>query len=279
MDLKKFFSNKTTIKHFKESLTRKKTLTSKTLLNAFFKTIKTESKNVRKAAVLFSGGLDSSLIAFALKKHIKKLVLVTVGFKNSNALKESRKGATLLGLKLIEHEITREELKECIPIVKKIIKTNDFLQLQIALPEFIALKTAKAKGFNIVFVGQGADELFYGYNSFRLNFNDKNPEFLDNLAWKKLESYWKENLERDLLLAAYFKVKLKAPYLNKDFIEKAMLLPVKEKIKGKNDFLRKHALRRLAVSVGLPRKLALKKKKAIQYDTNVSKELKKILKK
>jgi asparagine synthase (glutamine-hydrolysing) len=273
-ELKKFFSRKSNIKKLKEKLKEKKEITLSELKKEFLETIKFSSKN-SNCAVLFSGGIDSSLIALALKKNKKKVLLINVGLKNSNALKNARNAARKLKLKLIQHEINLNELKESIPLVKKIIKSNDLMQLQIALPEFFALKKAKELNFKEVFVGQGADELFFGYDFFRKKFNEN----LNALAWKKLENYWQENLKRDFLLAQYFKLNLKAPFLNKKFIEKAMLLPVKEKIQGKEDFIRKHALRKLALMLGLPKEIALKRKKAIQYDTGISKKLKKLIKK
>ena len=84
---------------------------------------------------------------------------------------------------------------------------------------------------------------------------------------------------RDLALADYLNLELRAPYLDPEFMKTAMALSVSEKIHSSHDLLRKHALRSLGLSWGLPEFIALQSKKAIQYDSGVSKELKKLNKK
>jgi asparagine synthase (glutamine-hydrolysing) len=60
-------------------------------------------------------------------------------------------------------------------------------------------------------------------------------------------------------------------------MQAALALPVKQNLHGKNDFLRKHALRSLALYAGVPQEIAFKRKKAVQYDSGVSKRFKKMI--
>ena len=56
----------------------------------------------------------------------------------------------------------------------------------------------------------------------------------------------------------------------------AMAFPAGEKILSPADELRKHALRELGRSIGLPEKICCEKKKAIQFDSGTAKELKRL---
>lgn len=245
---------------------------NESLMNA----IEEETLGIKKTAVLFSGGIDSSLIAFLVSKKIP-VKLYAVGLKESNAIKSSERAANLLNLPLKKVIVQKKEIPKHLSKTKSILKTNNFLQLSIALPEFIALKQIKADKFTHVFCGQGADELFFGYDEFRRLLEEKNSfKELEKLREKKLANIFKDNLKRDLAIANHFSLKLHTPFLNNSFKKSALSFSAKENISSEKDFLRKRILRKLAEEF-LPKELALKKKKAIQYDSSLAKELKKLI--
>ena len=57
------------------------------------------------------------------------------------------------------------------------------------------------------------------------------------------------------------------------FITYARNLPLYGKIRGSDDMLRKHAIRDLALKIGVPEISARKRKKALQYGTLIHKNL------
>lgn len=68
--------------------------------------ITTLSKSVKKyltpdCAVLFSGGVDSSLITALAARHVPGITLITVGFSGSNDVKWAPDAAQLLGMENI----------------------------------------------------------------------------------------------------------------------------------------------------------------------------------
>ena len=245
------------------------------LKNALLTAVEVESSEINTAAVLFSGGIDSALIAELVSRKIS-VRLYVVGLRNSNAIQASEKAASLLNLPLTKVVANKKELFSALKKVKKIIKTDNFLQLSIALPEYFALKQIKRDKFKHVFCGQGADELFFGYDEFkRLLEQKKSYKALELLREKKLENLFEDNLKRDFAIAKHFKLTLIAPYLNKDFANAALLFSAKENVFSKKDFLRKRILRKLAKEF-IPEKIANVRKKAIQYDSAFAKELKKL---
>ena len=53
------------------------------------------------------------------------------------------------------------------------------------------------------------------------------------------------------------------PFLTDNFIAFAKTIPIEYKIKGNNDFIRKHIIREIALDIGVPKESAMYPKKAI----------------
>jgi asparagine synthase (glutamine-hydrolysing) len=75
-------------------------------------------------------------------------------------------------------------------------------------------------------------------------------------------------------ITAEFGVLTKQPFFSQKFIDFAKDIPIEQKITGPNDFIRKHILRKLALSIGIPRESAMKPKKALQYSSLIHKNFK-----
>ncbi|MDP2974194.1 MAG: asparagine synthase-related protein [Candidatus Diapherotrites archaeon] len=247
------------------------------LAQALAESIEKNCNTLSKAAVLFSGGVDSALVAKAVSAQVPHTSLFVSGFPGSSALSAAERGAKQLRLPLRKIILSEKKLKKAIPKIKKIIKTNPPLHLQIALPIYFAMQAAKKAGFKHVFTGMGADELFLGYDYFRRTFNGKNTVAIKKLQKEKLSAFWKNDFKRDSAIAKALGLRLHAPFLFPAFMKAALALPVKRNLHSKNDVLRKHALRSLALYLGIPQEIAFKRKKAVQYDSGVSKRLKKMV--
>jgi asparagine synthase (glutamine-hydrolysing) len=75
-----------------------------------------------------------------------------------------------------------------------------------------------------------------------------------------------------------FGVQIVQPFLSEKFIEFAKMVPLEHKIKNKDDLMRKHIIRGLALSIGVPEESALKQKKAMQYGSLIHKNFLKVKK-
>ena len=117
----------------------------------------------------------------------------------------------------------------------------------------------------------GIDELFCGYNAYREAISVSVEEVM-NVMDKKLDN------EKKMMIAvnnvtSSFGVKILQPLLNENFISYAKTIPISEKITDPDDLQRKHAIRKLAVSCGVPEISAYKQKKALQYGSKIHKQL------
>lgn len=79
-------------------------------------------------------------------------------------------------------------------------------------------------------------------------------------------------------VSSRFGVTILQPLLSENFIKFAKPIPLGDKIRGRDDLERKHIVRELALHVGVPSESALKPKKALQYGSQIHKNLMKIRK-
>lgn len=242
------------------------------LVSSLDESIEKNTINVKKAAVLFSGGIDSSFCAKLVSEKINKTKLFSVGLKNSHDLLQAKKSAELLNLELVETIIEKNNISFLSKNVSKIIGSNDFLQLSIAIPEFAALQAVKDSGFNVVFSGQGPDELFLGYAVFPKMFKEKNENAVRKEQKHLFDVFEQRNAAREKALAEYFGLDVRMPFLDESFASIALSIPVKKNLQNS---LRKNVFRKLALQKGIPEEIVLLPKKAIQYGSGVSKVLKK----
>ncbi|MEM3516604.1 MAG: asparagine synthetase B [Candidatus Bathyarchaeia archaeon] len=250
--------------------------TIETLANLILNSIKKRSLDLKEAAVAFSGGIDSSLIAYTLNKIGVKVKLFTVGIKNKFNYTFVEKAAEELNLPLEKQLFTINELKKAIKKVLWIIEEPNLMKLEIAIPVFWVSKLASQEGFKKIFFGQGADELFGGYKKFVDILIEKGKEACFKTLFQSVVKAYEVNYERDEKIAAYNRIELRLPYTDWNLVNYAIKLPVEVKIKNEKE--RKIILREAAKILGLPENLIKTEKKAIQYETGVHKCLIKNLK-
>ena len=152
-----------------------------------------------------------------------------------------------------------------------IIKTDNLSWNENSIAFYYVSKLAKKLGISTVVTANGIDELFCGYNAYREAIGVGVDEVM-NVMNKKLDN------EKKMMIAvnnvtSRFDVKILQPLLNDDFISYAKTIPISEKITSPDDLQRKHAIRKLALSCGVPELSANKQKKALQYGSKIHKQL------
>jgi asparagine synthase (glutamine-hydrolysing) len=220
------------------------------------------------SCIAFSGGVDSSLLASI---YDVPLVSVTASEKDREWIELAAK---VLGRDVNVFSVSEGEIKDALAEVRKTIETDNFLQLSIAVPIYLTMKYAKEEGYTSIIFGQGADELFGGYGRYEKMDHLK----LQDELIKDIREIGEKNLIRDVKLAYRNEIKLLTPYLQWDIIQAAINIPAELKVKkvdGK--VVRKYILRKIAEKY-IPREVAWRDKKAIQYSTGMAKILKKIVK-
>ena len=130
---------------------------------------------------------------------------------------------------------------------------------------------ANQNNLRLILTANGCDELFCGYNKFRLIYDEGITRIMDLMDERIANEH--VLIKEINKITAEFEVLTKQPFFSQKFIDFAKDIPIEQKITSSNDFIRKHILRKLALSIGIPRESAMKPKKALQYGTLIHKNL------
>ncbi len=219
------------------------------------------------SCIAFSGGVDSSLLA-----SIYDVPLVSVT-ANRNEEEHFKQAAKLLGREIEVFRFGEGEIREVLPEVVKAIETTNSLQVAIGIPVYLVMRFAKSIGYSQTVFGQGADELFGGYKRYEyLSYKE-----LEDALFSDVKNIGKNNLVRDVKLSYRAEVNLLTPYLQWDIISAAINIPAEMKVRRNGEVIRKYILRKIAEKY-IPKELAYRDKKAIQYSTKTAVLLERIAK-
>ena len=172
---------------------------------------------------LFSAGTDTQIIAYEAVKYKPDIPCLTLAFKHGTPKDTEyvKKMVAFLKLNQETHVFDRDEVIVNSPKVVEALKKFDPMDIRNSMPVFIGLTIFKKKGIKTVFTGDGLDELF-GYP---WQFHLSETEF----AKKQLEM-WAEMSFSSMVMAESLGMSIKAPYLDKLFMDWAKKLPIKLKI-------------------------------------------------
>ena len=228
--------------------------------NALEKAVRRDcSSNV---TVSFSGGIDSTLVAYLAKKHTD-VELIAVGIEDSHDIEAAKSAAKLIDSDLSIITMNGDDILTEAAVLQKKLNLTQF-EVGFMLPFWMAAKNAKNP---ILMCGQGADEVFGGYARFRESKEDTNLS-------EETQSLLKIIPVREEKIALLFGLELSCPYLSEEVIESSKLFSQNELI-GING---KEKLREAAINLGLPSEIAHRKKKAAQYGSGSQRTLKKKMK-
>ncbi len=238
--------------------------------------VKERVSGLKEVAVAFSGGLDSSIIAFLAKNSGVDVHLLHVSLKNQPETEQAEMAAEKLELPIHVHFYDTEDVEKVLPKVLWLIEESDPIKASIGIPFYWTAEKTAEMNFKVMLAGQGADELFGGYHRYVHDYLAYGGEKLRETLFNDALKMHKTNFERDFKICAFHDVELRLPFATYQIAKFATELPVELKIEMKNNGLRKLVLRRVAENLGLPQFIVKKPKRAIQYATGINKTLKKL---
>jgi asparagine synthase (glutamine-hydrolysing) len=223
-----------------------------------------------KIAILFSGGLDSSVIAKLSKDLGIQSTLYCAGTPSSRDIANARRMSSALDLPLVEKEITFDDVANCLLSTVRTIESAEMIPVSTSIPFYFALEQCANKGEKTVLHGQGADELFCGY--------ERHENTLSNNGYNALCT---EMLNDIVGLGATIplydhigvanRTQLFAPYADVSVVKFSLGVPIQLKLYRKAlKFSRKHILRELAHAIGVPMQVLPEQKVAAQFGSGVA---------
>lgn len=241
----------------------------KTYRDALMESMKKRTQDFQRIGIVFSGGIDSVLVAYMAKQMVPEVVCYTCGLRGSNDIEYSRQIAEQLGLDLQVNELTTDDVERLIPEIIHTIEDSNAGQVEVAIPVYGAVKLAHEQGIRVMLTGQGADELFAGYSWYsKIAESNGYLKMRDHMVEDLLLLY-KETLEREDKITMTHSVELREPFLDIDVIKTALEINPKLNVEGSDDIFGKRVHRETAVNLGIPRNIAYRIKEAAQHGSGI----------
>jgi len=232
--------------------------------------------SVDKVGMIFSGGVDSVLIAKLISDFGWNLRCYCVGEEDSEDVKNAEKVAKDLGLELSVIYVDERKVEMVLPEIIESIEIEGLLQVEVAVPMYLAAKAASKDGIKVMFTGQGADELFAGYWWYKEVVSEDGFLKLHDKLWEDIDLLYDDTLEREDKVTMAHSVELRVPYLDRNVVQCAMRISPQLKIKSCEDSTRKWVHRRVAATLGVPHYTAYRGKDMAQSGSGVHGLVKKV---
>jgi asparagine synthase (glutamine-hydrolysing) len=236
------------------------------------------SLGLSRASLGFSGGIDSSILAYYLTKIGLDLELICVGLEGSRDFESALEAADSLDLPLKIESFISDDIEEDVKTVLWLIEEPDPMKVSVAIPFYWVTKTMAQSESKVLFSGNGSDELFGGYYKHSQEYL-KDGDTVVNSIFRDVSQSYRVNYERDYKLCNEMGLELRLPFSDFSLIQWGLSIPPHLKLSKQVHGPRKLILRHLAQRLGLNEKITSKPKKAIQYSTGVSRALNKLAKK
>ena len=237
----------------------------KALIDAMEKRV----QDFQRIGIIFSGGIDSVLIAYLAARMVPEVICYTGGVTGSSDIVYARQIADKLGLKLKVCELDQEGVKRLVPEVMNVIEDSNAGQVEVALPVYCAVKLADKDGIKVMLTGQGADELFGGYSWYAKVVEKEGYKMLRRHMTEDLLLLYKETLEREDKITMAHSIELREPFLDPEVIKMALATSLRLNVRGGSDSFGKHVHRKLAETLGIPRDIAYRIKEAAQHGSGM----------
>lgn len=205
----------------------------------------------RPIACLLSGGLDSSLITALVAKHYSKEQLETysIGMPGSEDLKFSQIVADHLGTKHTQIVLSEDDFFNAIPKVIYSIESYDTTTVRASVGNYLVSKyIAEHSNAKVIFNGDGSDEVTGGYMYFHKAPTEQ--EF-DTECHRRLDDIYTFDVLRSDKSIASNGLEPRTPFLDKEFVNAYLSIPITWRYHPGNKQCEKYMLRKAFDGTGL----------------------------
>ncbi|MHA1506740.1 MAG: asparagine synthase-related protein [Candidatus Asgardarchaeia archaeon] len=226
--------------------------------------------NDGNVGLLFSGGVDSTIIAKILMDEGCVFKPICVGLEGSQDVEFTRYISEKMGIDTdFVPEPKEDEIRKYVEEIIYLIEDYNPVKVNVAVVNLIALKYASSKGIRFMYSGTGSENVFAGYKK-HLDYLKFGYEVIQRSLLREIEELWYTDLYRENTLFSAYDIIPFFPFLDRILISFSMNIDPRLKI---DSSYKKIILRKVAERLGIPKECAWRKKKAAQYGSGVKKLL------
>ena len=177
--------------------------------------------------IAFSGGLDSSILAQIKKESDLNAVTIIAKDFLASDLQYSQIVAKHIGIPLELKYVDINEMLSAVENTIKILKNFNDIEIRNSIVSYLYLNALKEKSVTKVITGDGADEIFAGYNFL---VKKDHSELKDEL--KRMKEIMHFSSQK---IANEFGISIQMPFVDENIINAVETLPISLLINQKND--------------------------------------------
>jgi asparagine synthase (glutamine-hydrolysing) len=227
------------------------------------------ARDPRADAVAFSGGVDSAVVAALVDAP-----LYVAGYPDGDDVAAAREAADLLDRDLAVVDLDDETVAAAAETVVSATGLTDPTAVAIAVPLVAVAERAAADGAERLALGQGADELFGGYEKVaQAPADDRLDATAVRAAAREAVLTLPDQLERDVCSLRAAGVEPVTPLLHDEVVQVALRLAGPHLVSPAGE--RKVAFR-LAAREFVPDRVAFRAKRAVQYGSGAARGLERV---
>ncbi len=212
-------------------------------------------------SISLSGGLDSSILASFLGKKTIAYAMIAKDFPSTD-LVNAQLVANLYGLKLKILSVSIDDLLKAVEEAIKILCVFNPIEIRNNVVVYVTMKNAKSDGLKSIMTGDGADELFAGYNFFQRMSEEE--------LQKDLERIWQVMHFPSRAISESVGLDLHTPFLDVEVADLAKSISAELKVREEDGKKYGKWILRKAFEKSLPRSIVWRDKAAMQDGSGTS---------
>ena len=212
--------------------------------------------------ISLSGGLDSSIIAYFLKKRdLNSVAIISEDFVSTD-LTYCQMISKEMKIPLSIYNVSTSAILEAIENTIRILKNFNDIEIRNNVVMYLAIKWTKENNHKSIITGDGADELFAGYN-----FLVNKPENELEAEIKRVCSIMHFPTQK---IGKALGIEIESPFLNQKIIELANQIPSNLKIKEEGGKRYGKWILRKTFEKHIPLQIAWRRKSPMQEGAGTS---------